>query len=113
MNNVYVSAINHGWDTHDYIARFPLDHVGEFHVAGHATVEDSDGSMMLIDAHDGVTSEPMMALLSQVLTQKSDIPALIEWDNDLPNWVDLYREVKKISTALHARKSDHEITDVA
>ena len=54
-----------------------------------------------------------MALLSQVLTQKSDIPALIEWDNDLPNWVDLYREVKKISTALHARKSDHEITDVA
>lgn len=113
VNNVYVSAINHGWDAHDYIARFPLDHVGEIHVAGHATVEDADGSMLLIDAHDGVTSEPVMALLSQVLTQKSDIPALIEWDNDLPNWVDLYREVEKISTVLHARKSDHEITDVA
>ena len=113
VNNVYVSAINHGWDAHDYIARFPLDHVGEIHVAGHATVENADGSMLLIDAHDGVTSEPVMALLSQVLTQRSDIPALIEWDNDLPDWVDLYREVEKISTVLRARKSDHEITDVA
>ena len=113
VNNVYVSAINHGWDAHDYIARFPLDHVGEIHVAGHATVESADGSMLLIDAHDGVTSEPVMALLSQVLTQRSDIPALIEWDNDLPDWVDLYREVEKISTVLRARKSDHEITDVA
>ena len=106
VNNVYVSAINHGWDAHDYIARFPLDHVGEIHVAGHATVENADGSMLLIDAHDGVTSEPVMALLSQVLTQRSDIPALIEWDNDLPDWVDLYREVEKISTVLRARKSD-------
>lgn len=106
VNNVYVSAINQGWDAHDYIARFPLDHVGEIHVAGHATVESADGSMLLIDAHDGVTSEPVMALLSQVLTQRSDIPALIEWDNDLPDWVDLYREVEKISTVLRARKSD-------
>ena len=113
VNNVYVSAINHGWDAHDYIARFPLDHVGEIHVAGHATVESADGSMLLIDAHDGVTFDPVMALLSQVLTQRSDIPALIEWDNDLPDWVDLYREVEKISTVLRARKSDHEITDVA
>ena len=113
MNNVYVSAINHGWDTHDYIARFPLDHVGEIHVAGHATVEDSDGSMMLIDAHDGVTSEPMMALLSQVLTQRPGIPTLIEWDNDLPDLAGLYREVEKISTVLSIKKSDQEITDVA
>ena len=113
VNNVYVSAINHGWDAHDYIARFTLDHVDEIHVAGHATVENADGSMLLIDAHDGVTFDPVMALLSQVLTQRSDIPALIEWDNDLPDWVDLYREVEKISTVLHARKSDHEITDVA
>lgn len=113
VNNVYVSAINHGWDAHDYIARFPLDHVGGIHVAGHATVENADGSMLLIDAHDGVTFDPVMALLSQVLTQRSDIPALIEWDNDLPDWVDLYREVEKISTVLRARKSDHEITDVA
>ncbi len=71
VNNVYVSAINHGWDAHDYIARFPLDHVGEIHVAGHATVESADGSMLLIDAHDGVTSEPVMALLPQFSANSS------------------------------------------
>lgn len=112
VNNVYVSAINHGWDAHDYIARFPLDHVDEIHIAGHATVEDADGSMLLIDAHDGVASEPVMTLLSQVLTQRPGIPTLIEWDNDLPDWAGLYREVEEISTVLSIKKSDQEITDV-
>ena len=113
VNNVYVSAVNHGWDAHEYIARFPLDHVGEIHVAGHATSEDADGSVLLIDAHDGVASEPVMALLSQVLTQRPGIPTLIEWDNDLPDLAGLYREVEKISTVLSIKKSDQEITDVA
>lgn len=113
VNNVYVSAVNHGWDADDYIARFPVDHVGEIHVAGHAMSEDVDGSVLLIDAHNGVASEPVMALLSQVLTQRSDIPTLIEWDNDLPDWSGLYLEVEKVSTVLRATKPDHEITDVA
>lgn len=113
VNNVYVSAVNHGWDANDCIARFPVDHVGEIHVAGHAMSEDADGSVLLIDAHNGVASEPVMTLLSQVLTQRSDIPTLIEWDNDLPDWAGLYLEVEKVSTVLLATKPDHEITDVA
>ncbi len=113
MNNVYVSAVNHGWDPDDYIARFPLDHVGEIHVAGHAVTEDADGSVLLIDAHDGVASDPVMALLTQVLAQRSDIPTMIEWDNDLPDWPGLYNEVEKISAVLRTPISDAEITDVA
>jgi len=113
VNNVYVSAVNHGWDAQDYIARFPLDHVGEIHVAGHAASEDADGSVLLIDAHNGVASDPVMALLTQALTQRSDIPTLIEWDNDLPDWPGLYREVDKISAVLRGTNSDQEITDVA
>lgn len=113
VNNVYVSAVNHGWDVQDYIAHFPLDHVGEIHVAGHATSEDADGSVLLIDAHNGVASDPVMALLTQALTQRPGIPTLIEWDNDLPDWPGLYREVDKISTVLRGTNSEQEITDVA
>jgi len=113
VNNVYVSSVNHGWDAQKYIEQFPISHVGEIHAAGHATTEDEDGSTLLIDAHNGVASDPVMALLSQALTHRSDIPVLIEWDNDLPDWLGLYQEVEKISDVLRAATNAPEMTDVA
>jgi len=113
VNNVYVSSMNHAQDAQEYIERFPMDHVGEIHVAGHATTQDADGHPLLIDAHNGVASAPVMALLSQALSHKPDVPVLIEWDNDLPDWSGLYREVEKVSSTLRAAASGSEMTDVA
>ncbi len=113
VNNVYVSAVNHGWDAGAYIARFPLSHVGEIHVAGHEATQDADGSRLLIDAHNGGASEPVMDLLGQVLAATGPVPTLIEWDNDLPDWPGLYAEVEKISVVLRTLTTVTEIPHVA
>jgi uncharacterized protein (UPF0276 family) len=36
VNNIFVSASNHGWDSRTYIAALPPDAVGEIHLAGHS-----------------------------------------------------------------------------
>jgi uncharacterized protein (UPF0276 family) len=42
VGNVFVSAVNHGFDPEEYIDRFPIEHVCELHLGGFA--EDSDES---------------------------------------------------------------------
>ena len=49
VNNVHVSAVNHGFDAAAYLDAFPIQHVGEFHLAGFAEDRDSDGAPLLID----------------------------------------------------------------
>ena len=52
LNNVHVSAVNHGHDAREYLRGLPLDSVGEIHLAGHARQTDADGRPLLIDSHD-------------------------------------------------------------
>ena len=52
VNNVFVSATNHGFSAAQYLAEFPLHLVREIHLAGHATDVDDGGQTLLIDAHD-------------------------------------------------------------
>ena len=51
VNNVHVSAVNHGFDAAAYIDAFPMQYVGEFHLAGFAEDRDSSGARLLIDDH--------------------------------------------------------------
>ncbi len=102
VNNVFVSAVNHGWNAGDYIARFPLSAVREIHLAGHAEATDDAGVPFLIDAHDRGVGEKVMALYAQVLMRTGPVPSLIEWDNDVPDWPVLLAEIEKISGALRA-----------
>lgn len=102
VNNVHVSAVNHGWDAADYINRFPLGHVREIHLAGHAVGKDDAGDIFLIDAHDRAVSTDVMALYGRVLAHTGAVPTLIEWDNDVPDWPVLLAEVEKISGVLRA-----------
>jgi len=113
VNNVYVSAINHGFDAADYIARFPLAHVEEIHLAGHAETLDDDGTPLLIDAHDRAVADPVLALYRHVLAVLGEVPTMIEWDNDVPAWPVLRSEIEKISAALRAVSDQGEISDVA
>jgi uncharacterized protein (UPF0276 family) len=83
VNNVYVSSVNHGFDAAAYIDAFPVEHVGEFHLAGFAEDCDSDGARLLIDAHGCPVSEAVWRLYRRVIA-RSDAPTLIEWDNDVP-----------------------------
>ena len=52
VNNVQVSAVNLGTDAIAYLDAFPVEHVGEIHLAGYAPEDDGKGQPLLIDAHD-------------------------------------------------------------
>jgi hypothetical protein len=100
VNNVFVSATNHKTSPEAYIDRFPLDLVGEIHLAGHAETVDDAGAPLLIDAHDRPVSDPVWALYERVIAMAGRRPTLIEWDNDVPEWPVLAREAALAEAAM-------------
>ncbi len=83
VNNVFVSASNHRFDPRAYLEAFPMQAVGEIHLAGHAT-EDLPSGPLLIDAHGCPVAEPVWTLYAEVIARTGPRPSLIEWDNDVP-----------------------------
>lgn len=107
VNNVFVSATNHGYPTLGYLADFPLEHVGEIHLAGHAEQKDDEGDLLLIDSHDGPVAGAVWKLFDIVIGQCGPIPTLVEWDSDIPDWPVLKAEATAAQAILdrHAGNS--------
>jgi uncharacterized protein (UPF0276 family) len=93
VNNVYVSSVNHSFDANTYIDTFPIEHVGEFHLAGFAEDRDSDGARLLIDAHGCPVSDTVWRLYRRALARAPSAPTLIEWDSDVPEFSVVAQEV--------------------
>ncbi len=102
VNNVFVSATNHGYSPERYLADFPLQAVGEIHLAGHAPDEDDDGAPLLIDAHDRAVADPVWALYARVVETIGPRPTLIEWDANVPEWPTLADEAARANRILDA-----------
>ncbi len=66
VNNVYVSAVNHGFSPEDYIDAFPAADVGEIHLAGHAEDRDENGRL-LIDAHGSTVEDVVWRLYRRAI----------------------------------------------
>jgi uncharacterized protein len=79
VNNVYVSARNHGLDARRFIDSLPGRHVAEIHLAGFST-----GDGVLIDTHSQPVAAEVWDLFARALERFGPQPALIEWDADLP-----------------------------
>lgn len=86
VNNVFVSATNHGYSALGYLTDFPLEHVGEIHLAGHAEQADDEGELLLIDSHDCPVADAVWKLFDIVIGRAGPIPTLVEWDSDIPDW---------------------------
>lgn len=86
VNNVFVSAVNHGFSALDYLADYPLPRVGEIHLAGHAAQSDDEGELLLIDSHDGPVADAVWKLFAIVIARRGPVPTLIEWDSNIPDW---------------------------
>jgi len=84
VNNIYVSAHNHGWDASAYLAALPPAAIGEIHLAGHSVRSLSDGSTLRIDDHGSHVIAEVWALYRQALARFGPVPTLIEWDTDVP-----------------------------
>ncbi|MGA3302058.1 MAG: DUF692 domain-containing protein [Methylovirgula sp.] len=104
VNNIFVSATNHGFDPCAYLDAFAVDAVGEFHLAGHH-VEESNGERLLIDTHGEAIADAVFALYEKALQRIGPKPTLIERDNDVPAWEELASEVAAADALLSAAKA--------
>jgi uncharacterized protein len=89
VNNVAVSAHNLGYDAEGYLRDFPLDSVGEIHLAGYTPDATTD---LLIDGHDAPIAENVWALFAKVVDRTGPRPTLIERDGNLPPLTELLDE---------------------
>jgi uncharacterized protein (UPF0276 family) len=108
VNNVYVSSVNHGFDAAAYIDRFPIEFVGEIHLAGFAEDQDANAGRLLIDAHGAPVADAVWSLYRRALARSGPVPTLIEWDNDVPDFATVVAEVSLARAALveEARRRD-------
>ena len=84
VNNVYVSARNHGWDARRYLSALPPQAVGEIHLAGHTVRNLPNGRTIRIDDHGSRVVPEVWALYAEALERFGRVPTLIEWDTDVP-----------------------------
>ncbi|MCW5731402.1 MAG: DUF692 domain-containing protein [Alphaproteobacteria bacterium] len=83
VNNIHVSACNHGFDASAYLAALPAEAVGELHLAGHA-VNEADGIAILIDDHGSPVGDAVWRLFDRAVALFPSAPALVEWDSNIP-----------------------------
>lgn len=104
VNNVYVSAANHAFSQEAYVDAFPVEHVGEIHLAGFACDRDDLGERLLIDGHCAPVAEDVWELYRRALSRTGPIPTLVEWDNDIPSWDVLHAQASCADSLLDASK---------
>lgn len=108
VNNVHVSCTNQRWNAIDYLDRFPMQHVGEIHMAGYAPSKDDHGDPLLIDAHDRPADPVVVELYDRALSRCGPIPTLVEWDNDVPDWPTLFDEARRVESVLTRARRDED-----
>lgn len=89
INNIYVSATNHGFDPLDYLAAVPANRVRQIHLAGHSAGRDG----LLIDTHDHAVPDPVWDLYAKAIGRFGDVAVMVERDDDIPPLEDLLAEL--------------------
>ncbi len=91
VNNVFVSAHNHGFDPDAYIAGIPSERVAQIHLAGH-----SEAGALLIDTHDGHVRREVWELYARTIARLGPRATMIEWDTHVPAFEELERELARV-----------------
>jgi uncharacterized protein (UPF0276 family) len=89
VNNIYVSASNHGFDPLAYLAGVPADRVRQIHLAGHS----DNGRGLLIDTHDHPVADSVWSLYQAACARFGGVATMIERDDDIPPLSDLLAEL--------------------
>ena len=101
VNNIHVSATNHGFDAHDYLDGVPWERVRQIHLAGHS----SNGAGLLVDTHHAPVPEPVWRLYDAASRRTGAVATMIERDDRIPPLDDLLAE---LDTA-RARAAAHRL----
>ena len=100
VNNIAVSAHNHGWSARDYLSALPQDRVRQIHLAGHEPPDGADG--IAIDTHDRPVGEAVWALFAEASRTIRHAAVMIERDAGIPPLGELLDELEH-ARAIHAR----------
>jgi len=96
VNNVFVSAHNHGFDARAYLAAIPGERVGQIHLAGHS----QEGSL-LIDTHDNHVRDEVWQLYAETIARIGPRATMIEWDAAVPGFAVLEEELDRARAQAH------------
>jgi uncharacterized protein len=98
VNNVYVNALNFGFDPKEWLSRMPLDRVAQIHIAGHKKFGD-----ITVDTHGAEVIDPVIDLMRWTLDRLGrPVPVLLERDNHIPDFQELLAERTRIQLAYDA-----------
>jgi hypothetical protein len=100
VNNIYVSAVNHGFSAEAYVDGVPAARVGQIHLAGH-----SDKGTHLLDTHDGLVIPAVWALYRRAVARCGRVSTLVEWDDHVPELEEVLAEAER------ARAAEAEVLD--
>ena len=90
VNNIYVSARNHGFSADDYLAGLPLDRVRQIHLAGHTPGE------IIIDTHDREVCDDVRMLYGKAMVMiEQPVATMIERDDKIPPLPELLSELDR------------------
>ena len=90
VNNVFVSAHNHGFDARAFITGVPIGSVAQIHLAGH-----SSRGELLLDTHDHPVRDEVWDLYRLAIATHGQVPTLIEWDDKVPPFSRLVAESER------------------
>jgi uncharacterized protein (UPF0276 family) len=96
VNNVFVNAINHRYDPHQFLRCLPGQRISYFHIAGHYDEADD----LKVDTHGAPVKPDVFALLDEACTLFGPRPALLERDFNFPPYAELVAEVAQVRTVL-------------
>lgn len=102
VNNIYVSARNHGFDPEDYLAGLPTDRIQQIHLAGHSDMGD-----YVIDTHDADVCDAVWDLYASAIRRFGSVATMIERDDAIPPLADVLAELD-CARALAARALEPE-----
>lgn len=109
INNIYVSAFNHGFDPYVYLSNIPIERVRQFHLAGHTNNQDH-----IIDTHDAPIIDPVWQLYAAAVQRFGAIPTMIERDDNIPPLDVLIEELnvaKTIAANTQQKKMETKIIE--
>jgi uncharacterized protein (UPF0276 family) len=105
VNNIYVNAVNHGFNALTYLRAIPHDLVQEIHLAGF-TVNRFEGGEIIIDSHNRPVADVVWALYREAIHRFGPRPTLIEWDTELPALTVLLSEAQRADAVMEHKRAN-------
>ena len=96
VNNVYVSAFNHGYDPLTFLEGIPPDRVVQFHMAGHSHM-----GTHIVDTHDHPVCDDVWELYAAALKRFGWVSTIIERDDNIPPLQEIMVEVERTREIAH------------